>query len=650
MNVFKKSFVVVVFILLSAFVYGQFSEPDYKFKPKFFEELGQDTKEQDLLNFLDDFVILVSKSRLPLREALRCQEDLQLFFDEHPKFEKHRYMLDLLGIVIANNRKDSVAYQTQLDAARQTLIASARTNELIRFDLELAHHLISTGKIRDGLKAHLEVEQIVAKHGFENLNKNGKLYALINANSFGLYFLNTLKYDSAELYYLIGLNRAKLLTNEVWQGIISGNLALVLLKKGKHKEAKVLLLNDYYHSSANGEVGSAIHALFSLADVEIANNRPVQAKAFLDTAIIELKRVGEDDVEFRIDFDFEMRFRLGKLAQTTGKHKEALDYYDEFYRVVSADHDKLHAQLKAKNADRYFIEDNAYKVVYLEEQQTRNLFLIGVFISLFILAIVLLVLLRRFNTQLSQKNLKIEAQAHRLELLNQQKNKLFSVVAHDLRGPLGILTRLLEMYKEKDITEEELISYNAKVSSSLESLNIMLDNLLHWARAGMENGLQTEFIQTDIVLLSKDVINQVQPQTTNKSIQVSLLGDAQLQLITDPALLTVVLRNLLNNAIKFSNENGKIELSIQKNKANNRVEIDVKDFGVGMTEDDLAKILSTTSGVFSLAGTNGEKGSGLGLMICRDFTEALKGQLSATSELGLGTTFTVSLPGDPIEN
>ncbi len=644
MNILKRYFLAVVFITLAYNSSAQFSEPDYKVNPRFFEELGQDTKEQDLLNFLDDFVILVSKSRLPLREAMRCQEALQQFFDEHPKFEKHRYMLDLLGIVIANNRKDSVAYQTQLNAARQTLIGSPRINELIRFDLELAHHLISTGKIGDGLMAHLEVEQIVSKHGFENLNKSGKLYAVINANSFGLYFFNALKYDSAELYFLTGLKRAKLLTSEVWQGIISGNLAVVLLKKGRHKEAKELLLKDYYHSTANGEMGSAIHALFFLADIEIANNRPVQAKAFLDTAIIELKRVGEDDVGFRTDFDFEMRFRLGKLAQTTGKHKEALDYYDEFYGVVSADHDKLHAQLVAKNADRYFIEDNAYKVIHLEEQRTQSLFLLGIFTLLIILILALLIVSRRYNEKLSIRNAEIEAQKSRLEELNQQKNKLFSIVAHDLRGPLGILTSLLEMFQEKDITNEELITYSNKVSNSLAGLNVMLDNLLNWARAGMEKGISARVSDINICNLSKEVLSQLMPQVTNKNLHVNFICERDFCINTDEALLTVVIRNLLSNAIKFSPENSWIDFSVKENPADSLLEIEITDNGVGMTNEVLQNILNEGSRILSTPGTKGETGTGLGILLSRDFTETLKGRLTAKSELGKGTTFTLSLP------
>lgn len=214
------------------------------------------------------------------------------------------------------------------------------------------------------------------------------------------------------------------------------------------------------------------------------------------------------------------------------------------------------------------------------------------------------------------------------------------MVAQDIRGPIGSLQGLLELYAEKQISELELIEYSQCIGDHLNSLNTMLDNLLNWARTGIE----PSFTEIDLGECCQEIITHVGPQLAKKNLILHFQVTEKIWAQTDPVLLTVIIRNLLHNAIKFSEPNTPIDLVLTANHGANTVDISVVDKGKGMSQENLNQILHANIGVISKPGTQGEKSTGLGLMLCKEFTLALKGTFSGKSTLGVGTTFTVSLP------
>jgi signal transduction histidine kinase len=233
----------------------------------------------------------------------------------------------------------------------------------------------------------------------------------------------------------------------------------------------------------------------------------------------------------------------------------------------------------------------------------------------------------------------------KLKELNSAKDKLFSIIAHDLKNPLSGLIGLSEMlYEDFNIFDRDEMRKVVKDINELSSSTyIMLENLLAWSRqqTGLIKYLPKEF----------DVCETIQRNITNAANQASLKDIILISppmdktnIVADENMIDTIIRNLVSNAIKFTKPGGTVAVSLKV--IDNCAEITVKDNGIGMSEDTLKKIFLLESDVKSL-GTSGEKGTGLGLLLCKDFVERHKGTLKVESTLGKGSLFSVSIPVQP---
>ncbi|HRG74409.1 MAG TPA: PAS domain-containing sensor histidine kinase, partial [Leptospiraceae bacterium] len=232
-----------------------------------------------------------------------------------------------------------------------------------------------------------------------------------------------------------------------------------------------------------------------------------------------------------------------------------------------------------------------------------------------------------------------------LENLNNTKDKFFNIIAHDLRNPfIGItgISEILEAELTRDNNERsaEFLKYTQMIQTSAKSAFTLLENLMEWAKA------QTG----DIVVKSKNIsldyilsytIPIISGNAFKKNITIQKALAATDRIYADESLVSTILRNLLTNAIKFSNPGGKIIVSAESK--GDFLEISVNDSGVGIETKNLEKIFRIDS-KFSKLGTDKEKGTGLGLILCKEFVEMQGGKIWVTSEVGVGSTFTFSLP------
>ena len=230
-----------------------------------------------------------------------------------------------------------------------------------------------------------------------------------------------------------------------------------------------------------------------------------------------------------------------------------------------------------------------------------------------------------------------------LEKLNATKNKFFSIIAHDLKNPFqaifGFSELLLRNYNDYDEKQQfELISM---IKSSSESAYNLLENLLQWARS------QTDRIKYNPQIFElKQLVEQnlelTKASSEKKHITVESHLECDTHVYADKNMVNLVLRNLLSNAIKFTDFDGMIMIRCFK-FSDDFLAVAVTDTGIGMTEDNLDKLFKIDE-YFSTSGTAGEGGTGLGLIICKEFIEKNQGELNVESELGIGTTFTFTLP------
>jgi signal transduction histidine kinase len=249
-------------------------------------------------------------------------------------------------------------------------------------------------------------------------------------------------------------------------------------------------------------------------------------------------------------------------------------------------------------------------------------------------AILALLLLAAFSIQLiiSRKRLKKS---------NATKDKLFSIIAHDLRAPftglIGLSEILVEQSADEPDTTRRTIAQN--LHGAAEEAYGLLQNLLMWSQSQNKNlAISPEPIELNEIVA--EAIRLLQLHASEKNIRFHTEMPDNLTVVSDRNMIQSIIRNLLGNAVKFSHPGGAVDLAIQR--GNGGITLQIRDRGIGMTPDRVKQIFKT--GLTSTRGTRNEGGSGLGLVICRDFIRRLKGTLHVTSAPGEGSVFTIFIP------
>lgn len=244
------------------------------------------------------------------------------------------------------------------------------------------------------------------------------------------------------------------------------------------------------------------------------------------------------------------------------------------------------------------------------------------------------------TTALKQKE-KISKQAEELQENNTLKDKIFSVLSHDLRSPIASLTGIMTLMDHDMITPEEFSKVKEGMNNQLSALGLLLDNLLYWSRSQL-NGHIIRRETINIVPLIQQNIKLLDDSAKQKNITLVFNNTASngVNVYADMNHTDIVIRNLISNALKFTNPNGKIEVDTKVDKKT--VTISVKDNGIGIDNTIIQQLF--TNKLQSNQGTSGEKGTGLGLLLCKDFAEQNDGTLRVTSKPGEGSTFYFTLP------
>jgi signal transduction histidine kinase/tetratricopeptide (TPR) repeat protein len=242
---------------------------------------------------------------------------------------------------------------------------------------------------------------------------------------------------------------------------------------------------------------------------------------------------------------------------------------------------------------------------------------------------------------LQEANHQLVARENELKKLNATKDKYFSIIAHDIKNPLSALMNLSHIIVEKFdvLTDDKIQEFNKMINESANNLHTLLENLLYWARSNTNKiTYQPESIHLKTVINNIFLINKL--SANQKNIQLADSTE-NFEVYADLQMLTSILRNLVSNAIKFTPEGGKIDITAVNQ--GRMIEISVTDCGVGMNADNINKLFRLDTH-FSERGTNNEAGSGLGLILVKEFVEKNQGKISVWSEPGKGSTFTFTIP------
>ncbi len=474
-------------------------------------------------------------------------------------------------------------------------------------------------------------------------------------NTLGLCEAKMQNLKSAEEYYYKAINLAKEYKDTVWIGLASGNLASIYIKQNKYEPAIKLLRVDILYSEKYKEWGSSLLSHLAMALCYAKMQELEKADVFYKKAQkiyqdYKLEGVKEPFYEMSLEYllykgDAKNAMRLLKLVQHTRDSFKIIRQTEEMLKVQGA-YDVIQKQdiitrlKKEKDAQDKNVQTQYYLIA--------GLIIMIIFGSsgTFILYFIYLKnrkltkQLQTQNEQIITQNEHIIAQTEELEKNNTTKDKLFSIISHDFRSPLANLSSVFRLLQDKSITPVQFAQFVPDFQRRLDVTLGFVDNLLYWAKSQMY-GLETMPQTVNIKNIIKETLELSQSQTEKKKIEVIDETQPHLQVFVDANMLRVVFRNLLTNAIKFSFQNGKIWLMAWD--MGDFIKVGVKDEGVGMTPEQVKGLFKEDT-LHTTLGTQNEKGTGLGLMLCYEFVLANHGKMEVESQKDEGTTFFFSLP------
>lgn len=292
------------------------------------------------------------------------------------------------------------------------------------------------------------------------------------------------------------------------------------------------------------------------------------------------------------------------------------------------------------------------KALQAEEKENQRLILAILVGALTLTVAFVLVILRSrqkkeaMNQLLKQKNIEVQnqkeelvIQAEQLSELNQLKDRLFSIIAHDLRSPINTLKGMLVILSMDSLSAEDLAMIQKNIGKQLGGIESTLNNLLQWAK----NQMAGEASKTEVInlyqLIEEDIA-LLQATALDKQIILQNQVSSEIEVLADYQQVLTVFRNLLANAIKFTHLQGTVK--VEATTKNKYIVIKVQDTGVGMNQEQLEMLFNHNKHL-STKGTSGEKGTGLGLILCKDFVEKNGGKIWVESKENIGTTFFVQL-------
>jgi len=470
-------------------------------------------------------------------------------------------------------------------------------------------------------------------------------------------YLQTDDYEKALEFFLQALEYEKTVDNKKLKAIALSNIGEVYSKMGDFHEAL-----DYQNKALilKKELGDKKRLSITYSELgNIYKNLGDYTKA-LDFLIKGLELATEINAKYQINTSYKY---LSDVYSSIGDYQKSLDFYKKYIEgsedVNSMESKKIIAQLQSQyQLEKKEKENNALRNSEdLNEAKIRIQQLVIILAGIILIASLILAFVfrrrekqkKKLNIQMALKNKEIEQQGERVQKLNIElqeanatKDKFFSILAHDLKNPFNSLILLTEVLLDdiNILSKEEIIEYLEKIKTSSENTYTLLQNLLDWA--GSQTGKHEVFPQKlDMNALIKETVSLLGPNADNKEITINPDFSGNCYAYADKNMIATVLLNLMSNAIKFTPRKGKIDIGIERD--NQLVVFTISDNGVGISDKDRENIFRIDKKIQN-KGTEKEPGTGLGLILCKEFVEKNNGEIWVESEPGNGSRFRFSIP------
>lgn len=488
-------------------------------------------------------------------------------------------------------------------------------------------------KAIDLSEEHNDTQNIAAE-----LNMMGQIYAFQN------------NYKTAILYYKRALEQ-----NKKNKNTYGTTISLYNIGNSEYELKNYTTAIEYFKESLilSEKINDQIGVLLAYKSIGLTHKKLNKFNSALDyykksldlAIVLDLK---EEKLDIYNSY--------AELYGTIGNHYKSVDYLEKFIALKDSIYNENSSKQIAEMQTKYDSEkkekenellrkNNEIQNLEIAKQTNLRNSFIGVSILVILMIFILLnrfIIKKKANQLLILKNEVISNQRDELKEINSTKDKFFSIISHDLRSPfnviLGFTNLLVEEYNNLDDTQiRKIIS---SLNSSSQSAFELLANLLTWAQT-QTRGIE---INKEQLNLKKLVESSIAPYALNasvKNIKIVINVPSESMLSIDKNTSITFIGNLVNNAIKFTPEGGTITIRYHENADN--IELHIIDTGVGMTSEIIGKLFKIEESI-STRGTNNEKGTGLGLILCKEFINKNGGDISVISEVGKGSEFIITLP------
>lgn len=470
----------------------------------------------------------------------------------------------------------------------------------------------------------------------------------------GLAFSELEIFDSAKFYltkaqWLATKSQSKRIINRV-----ENRLADLNFKKG-NVDAAIAGYLEVLENDHNEEIWELVFAWAGLSQCYIAKGEGGLAVKYASLSFENAKLLGAK-------WDAQRAAELQSSAyEIQGDYKKSLQSFKIFKQLSdSIYNEKKDVEINSLLLVQKELENNRMlSEKSAADQRAKNRLNLIVILILLVFSMLVIGLLAyknykkatTFSRILSDQNQQIlkhqdyiQQQNKKLTEINQSKDQLFTIISHDLRGPIGSIYQLYKMMENENEDEFDRKAINTFATENLGKIRLMLENVLVWAKTQMQ-GISVDPIRVNVKMLLNEIYDVVDITASNKSIKLKFDVNESAEFYADLKQSQIIIENVINNAIKFSNINSEIIVTTTDN--GEYLNLIVQDFGVGISAEKLKNLVEGTFSAHSTVGTMNEKGTGLGILLVKQLLINNHGSLNIESELNHGTKVILEFPKFP---
>lgn len=538
--------------------------------------------------------------------------------------------------LVFNSMANIYLYLSDFNKALEYALQAKTISESLPYKRGIASALVSIARVQRNLneneKALATYEQ--AMKISEELGNRRDVAGILN--NIAIVHWNSKQYQKALDVYSRSLKIMKEVGSDIDIAQVTHNIACVYSETGKYKQALKYDKQSLKLSEEIGDKGQIAYALGSIGRDYRYLEKYVNALDYMDRSLEMALELGSKDLLRALYKEYTF------IYEAIGDYKNAFLYHKKFKNVsdeiLNEDRNREIAHLEVvyeveKKEKEYQLlkKDNRF------QKMVRN-FLIVVSVLILILA---LVTYNRYRIRKKTEQV-LRASEQKLKKMNAAKDKLFTIIAHDLGSPLNSL--LLSSAHLKDhsrvLDQQDLEEFIHNIYNQTQDMADLLANLLQWAMVQIGK-IQQDPETVDLRLLTEETVQQIKYTAQKKKIRLASHIMENTMAWADKRMMQVVIRNLLSNAVKYTHPGG--EINITSKDAGSHIEITVSDNGVGMDREKADRLFKEQFHE-STRGTSNEKGTGLGLVLCKEFVEKNDGEIRVQSQPLLGSHFSFTLP------